>query len=170
VHHKFIDTDADPYNASRGFFFSHIGWLLIRKHPDVKNKGATVDCSDVAQDPFVAFQRKYDGHCLFSQEQELIRHDYLIDSANVILHSYFFLRWYLYLTMLCCFIIPVLIPWLVWNESLWYSWHITAARFALNLNQSWFVNSAAHMWGMKPFNKYVIVQLLIYHIMYVLLH
>lgn len=34
-HHKFSDTDADPHNANRGFFFSHIGWLLSKKHPKV---------------------------------------------------------------------------------------------------------------------------------------
>lgn len=34
-HHKFSDTDADPHNANRGFFFSHIGWLMSRKHPKV---------------------------------------------------------------------------------------------------------------------------------------
>ncbi|GBP32239.1 Acyl-CoA Delta(11) desaturase [Eumeta japonica] len=27
LHHKYSDTDADPHNASRGFFFSHVGWL-----------------------------------------------------------------------------------------------------------------------------------------------
>ena len=35
VHHKFSETDADPHNAKRGFFFSHVGWLLVRKHPQV---------------------------------------------------------------------------------------------------------------------------------------
>ncbi|KAH9390454.1 hypothetical protein TYRP_023032, partial [Tyrophagus putrescentiae] len=24
AHHKFVDTDADPHNSSRGFFFSHV--------------------------------------------------------------------------------------------------------------------------------------------------
>lgn len=28
VHHKYSDTDADPHNSTRGFFFSHVGWLL----------------------------------------------------------------------------------------------------------------------------------------------
>jgi stearoyl-CoA desaturase (Delta-9 desaturase) len=28
VHHKFSDTNADPHNSNRGFFFSHMGWLL----------------------------------------------------------------------------------------------------------------------------------------------
>ncbi|XP_032689392.1 acyl-CoA Delta(11) desaturase-like [Odontomachus brunneus] len=59
VHHKFSDTDADPHNANRGFFFSHAGWLLVRKHPDITVKGSTIDCSDIAQDPFVAFQKKW---------------------------------------------------------------------------------------------------------------
>lgn len=29
VHHKFVDqNDKDPYSAKRGFWFSHIGWML----------------------------------------------------------------------------------------------------------------------------------------------
>lgn len=58
VHHKFTDTDADPHNASRGFFFSHMGWLLIRKHPEVKEKGKLIDMSDLEKDPVVMFQKK----------------------------------------------------------------------------------------------------------------
>lgn len=58
VHHKFTDTDADPHNAQRGFFFSHMGWLLVRKHPDVFKKGATVDLSDLEKDPIVVWQRR----------------------------------------------------------------------------------------------------------------
>lgn len=58
VHHKFTDTDADPHNAQRGFFFSHIGWLMVRKHKDVMNKGKTVDLSDLEADPVVMFQKK----------------------------------------------------------------------------------------------------------------
>ena len=59
VHHKFCDTDADPHNSQRGFFFCHIGWLMIKKHPDVKTKGKTVDMSDLLQDPIVVWQRRY---------------------------------------------------------------------------------------------------------------
>ncbi|RLU24829.1 hypothetical protein DMN91_002919 [Ooceraea biroi] len=119
VHHKFTDTDADPYNARQGFFFSHIGWLLVRKHPSVKIRGATVDCSDLEQDPFVVFQKK----------------------------------WYMYLMPFCCFIIPTLVPYWFWGESLWYSWHAAVFRYCVNLNITWSVNSAAHMWGVKPYNK-----------------
>ncbi|CAH1795722.1 unnamed protein product [Owenia fusiformis] len=59
VHHKYSETDADPHNARRGFFFSHIGWLLVRKHPDVKDKGKNIDLSDLYADPVLRFQRKY---------------------------------------------------------------------------------------------------------------
>jgi stearoyl-CoA desaturase (Delta-9 desaturase) len=58
VHHKFTDTNADPHNASRGFFFSHIGWLMCKKHPDVKKYGAKVNMSDLESDPWLVFQHK----------------------------------------------------------------------------------------------------------------
>ncbi|KAL7643598.1 UNVERIFIED_CONTAM: hypothetical protein RMT77_005581 [Armadillidium vulgare] len=59
VHHKFSETDADPHNAQRGFFFSHMGWLMYRKHPDVIKKGKTLDVSDLLNDPVVLFQKNY---------------------------------------------------------------------------------------------------------------
>jgi stearoyl-CoA desaturase (Delta-9 desaturase) len=59
VHHKFSETNADPHNATRGFFFAHVGWLLCRKHPDVRNKGKTVDVADLERDPVLRFQRRY---------------------------------------------------------------------------------------------------------------
>ena len=58
VHHKYSETDADPHNAKRGFFFSHIGWLLQRKHPDVITKGKGLDLSDLYADEIVMFQRR----------------------------------------------------------------------------------------------------------------
>ena len=31
VHHKYSETDADPHNSNRGFFFAHVGWLMLQK-------------------------------------------------------------------------------------------------------------------------------------------
>lgn len=59
THHKFTDTDADPYNSRRGFFFSHVGWLMCKKHSDVIEKGKKVDMSDLESDPLLQFQKKY---------------------------------------------------------------------------------------------------------------
>lgn len=58
VHHKFTDTDADPHNSNRGFFFSHIGWLMVRKHKDVAFKGKTIDMSDLEKDWVVMLQKR----------------------------------------------------------------------------------------------------------------
>ncbi|GBM48227.1 Stearoyl-CoA desaturase 5 [Araneus ventricosus] len=58
VHHKFTETDADPHNIKRGFFFAHIGWLMCRKHPDVAKKGKTISVEDLMADPIVRFQRR----------------------------------------------------------------------------------------------------------------
>ncbi|XP_059477478.1 acyl-CoA Delta-9 desaturase-like isoform X1 [Neocloeon triangulifer] len=120
VHHKFSETDADPHNASRGFFFSHVGWLLCRKHPDVRRKGATVDMSDMDADPIVVWQR----------------------------------RTYLVLMPLLCFVLPVWVPCYFWSEKGWYSWYVAGVmRYVLSLNGTWLVNSAAHIWGVKPYDK-----------------
>ncbi|CDJ61496.1 fatty acyl-CoA desaturase, putative [Eimeria maxima] len=40
VHHKNSDKEGDPYNASRGFFYSHVGWLLLKKPQSVKDAGS----------------------------------------------------------------------------------------------------------------------------------
>ena len=33
VHHKHVDTEDDPYNIKRGFFYAHMGWLIFWQHP-----------------------------------------------------------------------------------------------------------------------------------------
>lgn len=58
-HHKWTDTNADPHNINRGIFFSHMGWLLVRKHPQVKTRGAGLDLSDLFADPLLRFQRRF---------------------------------------------------------------------------------------------------------------
>jgi stearoyl-CoA desaturase (Delta-9 desaturase) len=60
VHHKYTETNADPHNATRGFFFAHMGWLFVKKHPDVIAAGRTMDFTDLSDDPVVMFQKRYD--------------------------------------------------------------------------------------------------------------
>lgn len=60
THHKYSETDADPHNATRGFFFAHMGWLLVKKHPDVVKAGREIDLSDLLEDPVVMFQKRLD--------------------------------------------------------------------------------------------------------------
>ncbi|KAI8141452.1 delta-9 desaturase [Fennellomyces sp. T-0311] len=56
AHHRWTDTDKDPYSAHRGFFFSHLGWMLIQRP---KNRIGYADVSDLKADHIVAFQHKY---------------------------------------------------------------------------------------------------------------
>ncbi|XP_017473248.1 PREDICTED: acyl-CoA Delta(11) desaturase-like [Rhagoletis zephyria] len=122
VHHKYSETDADPHNATRGFFFSHVGWLMCKKHPLVKAKGKGVDLSDLRADPILMFQKKY----------------------------------YLILMPILCFLLPTTIPMYVWNENFVNSWFVAAMfRWCFTLNMTWLVNSAAHKFGGKPYDKFI---------------
>ncbi|XP_049850075.1 uncharacterized protein LOC126320773 [Schistocerca gregaria] len=56
AHHRYVDTDKDPYNSRRGFFWSHIGWLLVKQDKSCIGK---VDDSDLRQDPLLIFQDRY---------------------------------------------------------------------------------------------------------------
>ncbi|OJJ32653.1 hypothetical protein ASPWEDRAFT_70336 [Aspergillus wentii DTO 134E9] len=33
AHPRYADTDHDPYNVQRGFFYAHIGWIIFKKSP-----------------------------------------------------------------------------------------------------------------------------------------
>ncbi|CAG9771854.1 unnamed protein product [Ceutorhynchus assimilis] len=120
LHHKYLDTDADPHCPQRGIFFCHAGWIMCRKHPDVKTKGALLDLSDLYSDPILRFQHKH-------------------------------FNWFVVVVGL---IIPSIIP-LLWGETLWNGYYINAARLFLELNATWTVNSIAHFYGFKPYDKNV---------------
>jgi len=60
LHHKHSDTEADPHNALRGIFYSHLGWLLVKKHPLVRAAGKEIPVDDLLADPLVRFQLKCD--------------------------------------------------------------------------------------------------------------
>nr|ALA65429.1 Z/E14+E13 fatty acid desaturase [Manduca sexta] len=59
LHHKYSDTDGDPHNPSRGLFFSHIGWLCCKKHPEVVKRTKNIDMSDMYSNPVIMFQKKH---------------------------------------------------------------------------------------------------------------
>ncbi|KAI5957941.1 OLE1 [Candida theae] len=56
VHHRYTDTPRDPYDARRGFWYSHMGWMLQKANP--KNR-ARADISDLVADKVVVFQHKH---------------------------------------------------------------------------------------------------------------
>lgn len=58
IHHKHVDkNDVDPYSAKRGFWFSHIGWMLRDYQPERYNNYDNV--RDLQKDPIVVWQHKH---------------------------------------------------------------------------------------------------------------
>lgn len=55
AHHRFTDTNQDPYSAHKGLFWSHFGWMLFKKHNAALKK---VDISDLDRDPIVMWQHR----------------------------------------------------------------------------------------------------------------
>jgi stearoyl-CoA desaturase (delta-9 desaturase) len=57
IHHLHVDdNERDPYSAGRGFWFSHIGWMLRyypSGNPDFSN------ARDLERDPLLAFQNRH---------------------------------------------------------------------------------------------------------------
>ncbi|XP_065215054.1 acyl-CoA Delta-9 desaturase-like [Planococcus citri] len=120
IHHKFSETNADPVNSSRGFWFSHIGWMTMKRHPAVLQKGKSIDMSDVLSDPVVEFIEKH------------------FDVLRLVIG----------------FLIPLVIPVYFWDES-WYWATISQIfmRYVVSLNITWGLNSFAHMFGNRPYDK-----------------
>jgi stearoyl-CoA desaturase (delta-9 desaturase) len=55
MHHRYTDTEKDPYNIKRGFHYAHWGWLFEKNA--YRNK--LVDVDDLMEDPVIMFQYKY---------------------------------------------------------------------------------------------------------------
>jgi len=119
LHHKCSETQADPHNANRGFFFSHMGWLMVRKHPAVMKAGKTINMSDLEADSLLMFQHRH----------------------------------YLKCFLMAGFVLPTIIPNLLWGESLTNAYFMAVVRYVSVLHFTWLVNSAAHMFGMKPYDE-----------------
>ncbi len=49
MHHVASDTEQDPHNAKKGFWYSHIGWIFFEHRPE--NRGAIAKlCRDIRSD------------------------------------------------------------------------------------------------------------------------
>jgi len=62
-------------------------------------------------------------------------------------------KYYIPSILLMCFILPTWVPCYFWGESFWTSFFVaTIMRYTLALNATWLVNSAAHMFGNRPYD------------------
>ena len=53
-HHLATDTEEDPYSVVKGFFWAHIGWVMVSQEEAVVEK-----VEDLEQDPILAFQDRH---------------------------------------------------------------------------------------------------------------
>lgn len=95
-----------------------MGWLMVRKHPEVIQKGGKIDLTDLEQDKLIMIQHRH----------------------------------YLTLTMVINLLIPTLVPWYLWAESMWVAYVCAVFRYVYTLHATWLVNSAAHLWGDRPYD------------------
>ncbi|MCD8524676.1 MAG: fatty acid desaturase [Gammaproteobacteria bacterium] len=54
-HHRYVDTEKDPYNIHQGFWYAHIGWL-IRLDPSKRDFS---NVADLSASPLLRFQHRY---------------------------------------------------------------------------------------------------------------
>jgi len=52
-HHLKVDTDVDPYSVTRGFFWAHMGWVMVQEGEEVVEK-----VEDLQADPILAWQAR----------------------------------------------------------------------------------------------------------------
>lgn len=62
AHHRYTDTDLDPYNAHRGLYWSHVGWIMTKP----RTRPGMADVADLKNNDIVQWQHKYFVWCLLS--------------------------------------------------------------------------------------------------------
>lgn len=127
VHHKKSDTNGDPHNIERGFFFSHCGWLFLHKHVEVKEAGKELEkdgmLSDLLQDPIVKINHAMDP----------------------------------FLNQFCCFVLPGIYGLWRFEPTLsgfaFGALFFGFVRWVIESNATWCVNSVAHTFGNRPYRN-----------------
>ncbi|GAA6038039.1 hypothetical protein JCM8097_007512 [Rhodosporidiobolus ruineniae] len=55
AHHRYTDTELDPYSAQKGFWWSHVGWMIVKP----RRKPGVADVSDLSHNEVVKWQHRY---------------------------------------------------------------------------------------------------------------
>lgn len=62
AHHRYTDTPLDPYDAQKGFFWSHMGWMLVKP----RRKPGVADVSDLSKSAVVRWQHRWYLHLILT--------------------------------------------------------------------------------------------------------
>jgi stearoyl-CoA desaturase (Delta-9 desaturase) len=114
-HHQFTDTDKDPYNIKRGFFYAHMGWFMFYKQSVEYN-----NVNDLQKNPLVMHQFKY--------------FQFWALASGVVL------------PLACGLATGSWLSALLWTVP---------AKIAVVGHSAFFINSFAHTFGSRPYDKTV---------------
>ncbi|KAF9014339.1 hypothetical protein BDQ17DRAFT_1270530 [Cyathus striatus] len=114
AHHRYTDTNLDPYDARNGFWWCHVGWMLFRP----RRKPGVADVSDLSRNPIVRWQHEH----------------------------------YLKLILIMGFIVPTIIPWLLWGDGRGGYVYAGVIRLCFVHHSTFCVNSLAHWLGDASFD------------------
>jgi stearoyl-CoA desaturase (delta-9 desaturase) len=81
-HHKHVDTDDDPYDITKGFFWAHMGWLMFKLKP----ASPMDNVQDLKKDALVIWQDKWVHVIAFFMSfilPTIIGYVYAITSGNL---------------------------------------------------------------------------------------
>nr|CAH7760493.1 unnamed protein product [Callosobruchus chinensis] len=59
LHHKHFGTDLDPFNPTKGWFYSHIQSVALNLSPAQEEALKEVDMSDLEKDKMIMFQKRW---------------------------------------------------------------------------------------------------------------
>jgi len=63
---------------------------------------------------------------------------------------------YIPLVIIIWAIIPTILPNIIWGETLWNAFFMCVTlRYCFVLHNAWLVNSAAHLWGNRPYDNHI---------------
>jgi stearoyl-CoA desaturase (Delta-9 desaturase) len=54
-HHRYVDSENDPYSIQKGFLYAHIGWVFFRDDP----QNPLLFAPDLLKDRWMVWQHKY---------------------------------------------------------------------------------------------------------------
>ncbi|XP_026676464.1 acyl-CoA Delta(11) desaturase-like [Diaphorina citri] len=90
------------------------------------------------------------------KHKDVIEKGRMVDMSDVMADPLvrFHEKHFFWFKLVLCFIIPTIVPYYYFGESLLVSvLTMNFFRYILTLNFTWAVNSAAHIWGNKPFDR-----------------
>lgn len=72
----------------------------------------------------------------------------------LVLNLVFLIRFYVPAMIFFCFLFPPIVAWYFWAENWWTAFFtVGILRYTIVLNATWAVNSVAHLFGNKPYDR-----------------